>query len=48
MDIKVLGSGCAGCKTTLALIERNAKTRRCTAQATAPVISGLLHRRLKP
>ncbi len=27
MDIKVLGSGCANCKTTLALIEQIAKAK---------------------
>ena len=27
MDIKVLGSGCANCKTTVALIEQVAKAR---------------------
>jgi small redox-active disulfide protein 2 len=28
MDIKVLGTGCANCKSTIALIEQVPKTRR--------------------
>ena len=32
MDIKVLGSGCANCKNTVALIEQAAKDKRVTVR----------------